>query len=274
MKRYPFPKNKVLVSGHRGDRSHGDENTMRAFRRAVEIGVDIIETDVRMTRDGKLVLMHDGTIDRTTNGHGKISEMLLDELRGLNSAANAADTVEPEAVPLLSEFLNFAKEYPSLLLNVELKDDPCDCGDFAYECADKVCRMLIDYGVDERTWIVSFSGKLLEYVYKKYGNRFFYHGFYPWFILGEMSTDPEEFIDVACMQHRYLDECGRVVKYEEPLCPKEWFDYLNEKGIVPLSAPSLKETDKYDLTVKWGAKIICHDAPEQMLEHLRKMGLH
>ena len=89
-----------------------------------------------------------------------------------------------------------------------------------------------------------------------------------------MTIDPEEFIDVACMQHRYVNESGEVVKYDEPLCPKEWFDYLHEKGITTLVAPSLQEYPKYDLTMSWGAQIVCHDDPYAMLEHLRKNGLH
>ena len=58
---------KIWVSGHRGDRMHGDENTMRAIRRAVCAGVDMVEIDVRMTKDGGLILMHDATVDRRTD---------------------------------------------------------------------------------------------------------------------------------------------------------------------------------------------------------------
>ena len=65
-----------------------------------------------------------------------------------------------------------------------------------------------------------------------------------------------------------------MVKYEEPLCPKEWFDDLIGKGITPLVAPSLKEYDKYDLTFSWGSRIVNHDNPVEMLEHLRGRGLH
>ena len=53
-----------------------------------------------------------------------------------------------------------------------------------------------------------------------------------------------------------------------------WFDYLTEKGITTLVAPSLKEYPKYDLTIQWGAQIVCNDDPYAMLEYLRKKGLH
>jgi len=265
---------KVILCAHRGERLHGLENTMTAFRMVVEAGADMVETDVRMTKDGALVLMHDDCVDRTTDKTGKICDMTLEEFRSCNAAVHAKGfSAEPPAT--LVELLDFALEHPKLLLNIEFKDYP-ESGneDFAYACCDKIVDTLLAYGVQDRTWINSFDGRLLERVYRRCGKQFHYHGFYPWFILGDMTIDPEEFIDVACMQHRYVNETGEVVKYDEPLCPKEWFDYLNEKGITILVAPSLQEYPKYDLTFSWGAQIVCHDDPYAMLEHLRNQGLH
>ena len=265
----------VLVCGHRGERANGIENTMTAFRKVAAAGVDMIETDVRMTRDKQLVLMHDASVERTTDGCGLVSEMTLAEIRKLNPAARSEGKYAPEPPAALAELLDFALEHPKLLLNIEFKDYPTEGNEaFAYECCDRICNMLLKYGVQDRTWINSFDGRILERVYRKHGRSFHYHGFYPWFILGKMEMDPESFIDVACMQHRYLAEDGSVVKYEEPLCPKEWFDDLIGKGITPLVAPSLKEYDKYDLTFSWGSRIVNHDNPVEMLEHLRGRGLH
>ena len=61
MKTYPFKDDRILVSGHRGLKIYGIENTMAAFRMAISFGVDMIETDVHMTKDGHLILMHDDT---------------------------------------------------------------------------------------------------------------------------------------------------------------------------------------------------------------------
>lgn len=273
MKRFSFPDGKILVSGHRGEGCLGLENTMYAFKRAIELGVDMIETDVHMTRDGHLVLMHDASVERTTDGVGKIRDMTLCEIKALDATVNAKIKISPEAPPTLSELLELVKDREGLLLNIELKDYPDDGVDFAYKCADSACEMLIEYGVAHRTWINSFSGKLLEYVYKKYKDTFFYHGFYPWFILGEMTVEPESFIDVACMQHRVLVN-GRVEKCADNMCPKEWFDYLLERGIMPLMAPSLKEYPLYDKAFSYGSRIVNHDEPEKMLEHLRSIGMH
>ncbi len=274
MRKYNFTDNKILVSGHRGESCFGLENTMFSFKRALSIGVDMIETDVHMTKDGYLILMHDESVERTTNGNGIIKELTLDEIKALDATVNAKIDVLPEAPPMLSELLELVKDYPDVLLNIELKDYPEDGEEFAFQSAEKICDMLIKYDVQERTWINSFSGKLLEYVYLKYGNKFFYHGFYPWFILGEMKINPETFIDVACMQHRIQREDGTIEKCKDNMCPKEWFDYLISKGIMPLMAPSLKEYPLYDLAFSYGSRIANIDDPEKMLEHLRKKGRH
>ena len=79
----------IFVAAHRGWRSRYPENTMEAFRAAVELEVDQIETDIRITKDGELVLIHDDKVDRTTNGSGKVCEMTLAELRALDAGNGA-----------------------------------------------------------------------------------------------------------------------------------------------------------------------------------------
>src|SRR4030081_215156 len=75
----------VVAISHRGEHLHHPENTMPAFEEAVRVGADYIEVDVRTTSDGKLVLMHDGQADRTTNGKGDISKMTFAEVRALDA---------------------------------------------------------------------------------------------------------------------------------------------------------------------------------------------
>lgn len=268
-------REQVLVSGHRGDRVNGLENTMTAIKLAVNAGVDMIETDVRMTLDGELILMHDETVDRTTDGTGRVCDLTLEQIQALNAAVHSNGRFDPEPPATLREFLTFCQEHPTLLLNIELKDYPTPGNEaFAFACANKIVDMLLEFGVGERTWINSFDGRLLEFVYRSCGTAFHYHGFYPWFILGNMAIDPETFIDVACMQHREQLEDGTIVKCEEALCPKEWFDYLLERGIMPLMAPSLQEYPKYDLAFSWGSRMVNPDDPYEMLEHLRKKNMH
>ncbi|MGA1819881.1 MAG: glycerophosphodiester phosphodiesterase [Thermoplasmatota archaeon] len=89
----------MLRIGHRGAAFHEPENTMRSFRRAVELGADMIELDVRLCGSGEIVILHDETVDRTTNGSGKVSDLSLRELKGLDAGSG-------ERVPLLTEVLD------------------------------------------------------------------------------------------------------------------------------------------------------------------------
>jgi len=71
----------VVVVAHRGDWKHSVENSLPAMRHAIEMGVDVVEIDIRRTADGRLVLMHDATIDRTTNGRGEVASLTFDSIR-------------------------------------------------------------------------------------------------------------------------------------------------------------------------------------------------
>ena len=137
---------------------------MSAIKRALSVGVDMIETDVHMTKDRELILIHDEFLERTTNGAGLVREHTLSEINCLDATVNAKIKTLPEPPPTLNSFLELMKDYPDVLLNIEIKDYPEDGEEFAYESCDRICKMLIEYGVAERTWINSFSGKLLERV--------------------------------------------------------------------------------------------------------------
>src|SRR5246500_1006729 len=78
---------RVVAIAHRGEHLHHPENTIPAFEEAIRLGADFIEVDVRTTSDGKLVLSHDATVDRCTNGHGEVAKMTFDEIRALDAGA-------------------------------------------------------------------------------------------------------------------------------------------------------------------------------------------
>src|SRR5260370_19876731 len=82
---------------------------MAAYRAALAAGADYIETDVRTTSDGKLVIMHDGTVDRCTNGHGDVASMTFDEIRKLDAGAKFGPEFAGTQVPTFDEVLDFAK---------------------------------------------------------------------------------------------------------------------------------------------------------------------
>src|SRR5215510_6160399 len=75
----------IVVIAHRGEHLHHPENTMEAFQGAVDAGADFFELDVRTTADGKLIVMHDATVDRTTDGKGSVAQMTLDGIGKLSA---------------------------------------------------------------------------------------------------------------------------------------------------------------------------------------------
>ncbi len=95
----------IVVVGHRGTVTHAPENTIAAIEKAIEFGADLIEIDIRETLDGHLVLMHDASVDRTTNGSGLISEMTLAEARQLDAGSWFDGKFAGERVPTLDEAL-------------------------------------------------------------------------------------------------------------------------------------------------------------------------
>lgn len=104
---------RVLVIAHRGARAAAPENSLEAFRLAAAMGADMVEMDVRAAADGRAVIMHDESVDRTTDGSGKVSGKGLEELRGLRMANG-------EAVPTLAEALECLRG--RCLVNLEMKD--------------------------------------------------------------------------------------------------------------------------------------------------------
>jgi len=108
----------VWVIAHRGASSEAPENTMAAFRRAVEVGAGFIETDLQRSRDARLVAIHDDTLDRTTNAHGPVSAKTLDELKQLDAGAWFAGdgagghkaNFAGECIPSLDDVLAFGRE--------------------------------------------------------------------------------------------------------------------------------------------------------------------
>jgi len=99
----------IAVIAHRGEHLAHPENTLPAFQAAIDAGADFFELDVRTTADGQLVLMHDGKVDRTTNGTGLVRTMTLDQIRALDAGVKFAPEFAGTKVPTFEEALNLAR---------------------------------------------------------------------------------------------------------------------------------------------------------------------
>ena len=116
------PGGRLLRVGHRGAKGLAPENTMAAFKRGHSLGVDVVETDVHLTRDGEIVLIHDHTLDRTTDGKGLVKDHTLAELRALDAGRWFNPAFAGERIPTLAELLDWAKS--SVAVAIEIKNGP------------------------------------------------------------------------------------------------------------------------------------------------------
>ena len=143
----------MLNIAHRGFRSRYPENTMLAFKKAVEAGCDGIEFDVHLSKDGEAVIIHDETVDRTTDGTGLVGQKTYRELKALNAAKPHPETVDFAPIPSLREYFEYMAEQPDIISNIELKT-----GVFVYEGIEEVVyRLMKEYGLIDRCIVSSFN---------------------------------------------------------------------------------------------------------------------
>jgi glycerophosphoryl diester phosphodiesterase len=143
-----------LVMAHRGGRGLWPENTMVAFQHAVDLGVDVLEMDMHSTADGVLVVMHDDTVDRTTDGTGPIHSFTLEELKALDAGYNwSADEGQTFpyrgqgiTVPTVQEVFT---AFPDMPMNIEIKQEEPSL-------AVPFCQLIRDHGMTDKVLVASF----------------------------------------------------------------------------------------------------------------------
>lgn len=149
-----------LVIAHRGGAGLWPENTIHAFERARELGVDVLEIDVRVTADDVLVVMHDATLERTTDGHGPINKLTLSQLKKLDAAFHWSPDGGRSfplrgrgiSVPTLQEVF---KTFSGIRFNIEPKQmEP--------SLVKPLCRMIRENGMTKKVMVGSFSAEVLE----------------------------------------------------------------------------------------------------------------
>ena len=118
------PGRPCVVVGHRGAMGHAPENTMASFRRAVSLGADAVELDVRLSADGEAVVIHDSTVDRTTDGKGAVAEMEVVELKRLNAGVRWGGEYDGEGIPTLGQFLAWAAGRTEAVIEIKGEPEP------------------------------------------------------------------------------------------------------------------------------------------------------
>lgn len=140
------------IFAHRGFSGKYPENTMLAFQKAVELGVDGIELDVHLTKDNVLVIIHDEDIKRTCDGEGLVRDFTYEELKKFDASAGFRGVYGFNGIPTLKEYFELVKDTP-VITNIELKT-----GIFEYPTIEKrVIDMIDEYGLAEKIILSSFN---------------------------------------------------------------------------------------------------------------------
>ncbi|MFX3634175.1 MAG: glycerophosphodiester phosphodiesterase family protein [Candidatus Pristimantibacillus sp.] len=154
----------IIVSGHRGYKSAYPENTLLAFEQALHAGVDMLEFDLRMSKDQVVMVIHDETVDRTTNGSGNIGDLTLVELKQLDAGGWFDPVFEGLKIPTFEELCKLLAAYPEVLLNVEIKKNSD-----AIETADKAIELLKQYNFLSRCVFTCFDGAIIAHLNDVHG---------------------------------------------------------------------------------------------------------
>ena len=139
-----------MIIAHRGAKAHAPENTMSSFQLAVESKADGVEFDIKLTKDGQIIIIHDLTVDRTTDGKGKVEDFSLSELQKLDAGKFFSEKFAGEPIPLLSDVL---KNLPShFIINIEITN----YGSLLDGLAKKAVILVKDFGAEKQVIFSSF----------------------------------------------------------------------------------------------------------------------
>ena len=232
-----------IISAHRGGRIEAPENTLAAFRRAAALGVPGVECDVHICADGIPVVIHDETVDRTTNGTGEAHTLTVGQLRALDARSVFPDWPTAPGVPTFAEFMQIAKtlEY----VEVEIKaDDP--------ERIERLVPLVIEEidKADARKMVrfISFDPDIVALCHRLAPDMMLS-------LITYQTTQKEiqDALDLGC------DGIAGDVK----TLTKEFTDMAHERGLK-VTCWTVNEDDDFANMLAWGVDVVTTDRPEHM----------
>lgn len=239
----------IFVEGHRGYCASYPENTMISYEAALDLGVDGIEFDIRLSKDKVPVLMHDQNCKRTCGMDRNLVEMTLDEIRTLD--AGYRDKFGEEfigrgiQVPTLKELCQMVqKRSPSMALGVEIKE-------YTEECVDISVAMLKSYGLFNRACFYAFDAPTIRYLKTRYNAR----------TMGYPDFQMKRFEEKS---YQYYDEIGLSMN----LVKSEIFPIYEAKKL-PMHMYCADTAEDVALCIKRGAALITANDPTALLKALR-----
>lgn len=264
---------KVLIAAHRGDWRNAPENSLMSLKMSIDKRFDIVECDLGITKDGRLIILHDKTIDRTTNGKGDPKNYTLAELKKFRLKSGTGHTTRHE-IPTFEEYLQLAKGKTVL------------CLDKAFEYFDAAMELVKKYQMEDQviynvpsTTLDSLRGLQLQYMSDRLAIN----------LLGFPQ-------DTARANYLAASYTGRGCTIFHPTFSSDtialikWLPSVKKRNIHlwlnalwpehngghddDIAVEENKPDETWGWLIKQGATIIQTDRPEELLEYLRKKGLH
>lgn len=152
---------KIFVTGHRGAAGYAPENTLASIQKAMDLHVDRIEIDIHQTKDSVVVVLHDESIDRTTNGKGKVADLEYNEISKLDAGSFFSDDFSGEKIPTLEEVLQLVDGKYDLLIEFKNGNDEYS------RIEENVIDLLYKYNAVDWCIVQSFNTKVLERMHTK-----------------------------------------------------------------------------------------------------------
>lgn len=145
-----YELHRPVVFAHRGASKFAPENTLASFQKALDMGAQALELDVTLSRDGKVIVIHDDRVDRISNGSGEVSNLLLSDIQKLDAGSWFSPQFKGEKIPALEEVFNLVKK--QALINIELKN----AGKRNQELVQKTAELVHTHNLHETVIFSSF----------------------------------------------------------------------------------------------------------------------
>ncbi|WP_108671683.1 glycerophosphodiester phosphodiesterase [Peribacillus acanthi] len=265
-----FENNRPMVIAHQGGEDLAPTNTMVAFQQAVNMGVDALEFDIHITKDGELVTIHDPTVDRTTEGVGKVSEMTLEQIQKLDAGyqfqdldGNFSYRGKGVYIPTVEEVFS---TFPNMKMVMEIKNDnPSERID---EIAAKLWKLIEIHKLQDKVLIAAFDQTIID-TFNSYSKGKV--------ALAGGKQEIKKFVVYHTLFLRNLYQ-PKVDAIEVPvkesifdLTKKNLIDGAHRRG-MDVHYWTIDDKDQMKQLIKNGADGIITNRPDLMLQLLNEMG--
>jgi len=243
----------VMVIAHRGFSGAAPENTLTAFQKAIEVGSDMIELDVQLSKDEEVVVIHDETLERTTFTGGKVFDYTLKELKKLDAGSWFGPQFSGERIPALKEVLGLAKG--RILVNIEIKN-PTHGQYSIIDLAKAALREVKKAGMLNQVIFSSFNPAGLEWIQER-----------------------EPRVWVALLYHKSWSSLAEVTEGKNYSVLNLRNAYLTKDKIVKIHSEGMKVNvytvnfeEEMEQFIRWGIDGIITNYPELLIKILEKNG--